>query len=139
MRNLIFILLMYVFSSCNDCNYKITELVKARVKFIDLPQRVQNFYQNSSEFGQDNPSLIKFACLDTDSNFTLETIETWYGPWVDYYELIDQAKQLSYRIDQGTPIPFVVYENKLYLVDKFNMFTNLKEYSSLEFSRYDLR
>ncbi len=139
MNNLIFIVLILVISSCNNYDYKISELAKERIKFIDLPERVQNFYQHSSEFGEENPSLINFACIDKDCNFSLETIDTWYGPWVDYYKLLNQTKKLSYRIDQGTPIPFVVYENKLYLVDKFNIFTNVKDYSIIEFTRYELK
>lgn len=139
MRNLILIFIVVLFSGCANYDFKLSDLKQERVKFFDLPERVKNFYQNPSEFGEDNASLVNFAYLDKDNSFNLKTIDTWYGPWVDYYKLINETKRLSYRIDQGTPIPIVVYDNKLYLVDKFNLFTNIEDYSTLVITRYELK
>ncbi len=137
MRVIILLLIGVTFAGCSKYNFNILDLKHEIVKFENLPKKVQNFYQTPSDFGEDNPSLINFACIDC--TFTLETIDTWYGPWVDYYKLTNQENKISYRINQGTPIPFVVYEKNLYLVDKFNIFTNVKDFYTIELTRYELK
>jgi hypothetical protein len=138
MRMTILLSLILLFSGCNSYDFNISELAHKRVKFEDLPDRVKNFYLYPSEFGESNPSIIDFACLDKDCSYDLVTVDTWYGPWVNYYVLTNQIRRVSFRIDQGTPIPYVVYSDKLYIVDKFNIFTGISDYSALEFTIYDL-
>ena len=125
---------------CSNYNYRITDLKHSKVMFDDLPEGVKSFYIDPSKFGNKNASLIKFAYLGKDTEtYQLKTIDTWIGPWVAYNKLIDFRRNISYRIDQGTPIPYVVYQNKLYLTEKFNVFTTAKDYSILEFTCYTLK
>jgi hypothetical protein len=139
MRNVFILIMVFVFNSCGNYDFQVASLKQIRIKFENLPQRVKNFYVDPSEFGKNNASLIKFACLDELDNYSLETVGTWIGPWVAYYKLIDNSRNVSYRIDQGTPIPYVVYENNLYLTDSFNIFITVKDIKKIEFTRYTLK
>jgi hypothetical protein len=139
MKYLVFIFIILCSLGCKDYKYSLADLESQRVKFMDIPEDVRKFYVDPSLFGKNNASLIDFVCLDKNSDFILETIETWYGPWIDYYKITDRFSDNSYRIDQGTPIPFVVHRKKLYIVDEFNIFTYTADYSKLEITVYDLK
>lgn len=140
-RVFFFLLLGLLMVGCQSYDYEISSLKYSRIKFDDLPEAVKSFYIDPSQFGfnSTNASLIEFACLDPkETLYSLETIKTRIGPWVAYDKLKDEKRNISYRINQGTPIPYVVFQNKLYLTDEFNVFTLIKDYSTLEFTCYAL-
>lgn len=139
MRKLIILILGIGLMGCGKYDYNINKLKQAKINFNELPDRVKSFYKDPSEFKVSGYDVISLACLDKNKNFSLETIDTWIGPWVAYDKLIDESKNISYRIDYGKPFPYVVFDNKLYLTDKFNIFTSVRDYSALEFTCYTLK
>ncbi len=139
MRTLIIIVSMFIFNSCSNYDFKITDLKHDNLKFIDLPVAVKEFLIQPPEFDNENPSsLILINSKDSD-RYVLETVKTWIGPWVDYMKLIDTKNKVSYRINQGVPSPFFVYENKLYMPNKFNIVVVNKNLEEVEFTCYILK
>mgnify|MGYP004703720973 CR=1 FL=1 len=139
MRILILIMSMLVFSSCNDYNFKLSELKHETLKYLDLPLAVKEFLKQPHSFDKENPSsLVLINSKETD-RYILEVVNTWVGPWVAYEKLIDKEKNNFYRIEQGTPSPFFVYENKLYIPDRFNIIFVPKNIEEVEFTCYTLK
>ncbi|HMT55029.1 MAG TPA: hypothetical protein PLC27_07685 [Saprospiraceae bacterium] len=139
MRKLIILMIGIGLMGCSRYDYNISKLKQTKISFDELPDRVKSFYKDPSEFKVSGYDIISLVSLDENENFSLETIDSWIGPWVAYDKLIDGSKNISYRIDYGKPFPYVVFDNKLYLTDKFNVFTTVKDYSTLEFTRYELK
>jgi len=72
-------------------------------------------------------------------DYKVENVKTLIGPWVSYVKLINIKNNTSYKIDQGVPSPYIIFENKLYVPDRYNIFTTLDDLNSLEFTRYELK
>ncbi len=77
--------------------------------------------------------------MDQDYKYDIETIKTWYGPWVAYKKLTDLERKISYRITPGAPYPYVIYTNQLYIANKYNVLITTSDYSTLEFTCYALK
>ncbi len=65
--------------------------------------------------------MLLFVNLADTATYSLETVGTLIGPWVDYEKLIDKQKNISYRINQGVPSPYIVSQKKLYIPDRFDI------------------
>jgi len=139
MKKRLTILLLIISSSCSNYDYKLSQLNKKTLTWAELPVKVREFYKDASNYGNKNPSLVEFACLECEEKYEIKTIPTKIGPWVDYTELKNKKKVVRYKIDQGTPFPYLVYNDQLYLVNKFNLFTNLEDITKIEVTRYDLK
>lgn len=136
---LFILLLVLLFLGCSNYDYKVTDLDQKEIEFKELPSKVKSFYLDPNKHVKDESGFIRFVCLSENCNYDLETIETWYGPWVSYNRLIDKENKISYRIDQGTPYPYVLFNQELYIAKKYNVLTTVKDFSSLVFVRYSLR
>lgn len=141
MKKVIFLIggIIIIWFYCNsDCN--ISSLSSKRVEFIELPIEVKAFYKDPTKFGDSNASMMDFICLDEIKRYQLETVKTWIGPWISYYKLINIESNISYKIEQGTPLPFVVYDDKLYLVGQYNIFfVESRDFNTVEFTCYTLK
>ena len=71
--------------------------------------------------------------------YIVANVKSWTGPWVSYVKLVDTRTNVYYKIDQGVPSPFFLFENKLYIPDRYGVFTSVKDYSTLEFTCYTLK
>jgi len=139
MRKLILVMSMLVLTSCNDYNFDLSELEHEELRFSDLPVAVKDFLIQPPELDNENPgSLILINPKETD-RYILEVVNTRVGPWVAYEKLIDIKKNIFYKIEQGTPSPFFVYENKLYIPDRFNIIFVSKRIEEVEFTCYTLK
>ena len=81
--------------------------------------------------------LILINKIDS-ANFSLETIKTWYGPWVEYEKLTDKQKDISYMINQGVPDPYIVFRNKLYIPDRYNILGSKSVFEAI-YTEYQLK
>ncbi|TKG87601.1 hypothetical protein EYV94_28160 [Puteibacter caeruleilacunae] len=138
MKQIFFIVIASVMISCNNYDCQIKELKTEKIKFENLPSKVKRFFIDPSGYEKGQDGIIELANLDDTVKYHLETIKTRIGPWVAYYKLTDETRDRSYRINQGIPYPFVVYNNKLYLTDKFNVLTSVDDFTTLEFTCYTL-
>jgi len=125
------------FSSCNSRNIK--TLKNEKVSFNDLPVEITEHLKNSIDLQSDINSMLLELPKGKEPNYRLETVNTSIGPWVDYEKLININKDISYKIDQGVPSPYIVYDDKLYVPDRYNIFTTVDDLSTLVFTRYDLK
>jgi hypothetical protein len=139
MKNLILIILMFFFSGCNDYNFNITDLKQEKLKFLDLPIAVKEFLIQPPNFDNENPSSLVIINSKESNRYLLEVVNTWVGPWIDYMKLVDTENKISYRINQGVPNPFFVYDNRLYIPDRFNVFSVINDLNKVEFTCYKLK
>jgi hypothetical protein len=127
-----------IFCSCNKFDYNINQLNNEKVKFKDLPVKIAEYITTPTDYQNDINTMLLVLPKEEVGYYRLETINTWIGPWVSFEKLIDVRKNVSYKIDQGYPGPYIVFRNKLYIPNSYNMFTTVGDLSSLEFTCYDL-
>lgn len=131
---------MLVFSSCNAYDFKISELEHEKMKFSDLPTSVKEFLVQSLEFDNVSQNSLTIIDLKETDRYTFEVIfNKWVSSWVDYVKLIDTKSKISYRINQDVPEPYILFDNKLYIPDRFNIFTTVDDINEVEFTCYILK
>jgi hypothetical protein len=136
MRYWKFLIIIMLFCSCNGQN--ISTLKHEKVEFKDLPLEITQYLRNPTDYQNDMQTMLLELPKGNENNYRLETIKTWIGPWVAHEKLINIKNNISYKIDQGVPSPYIVFENKLYVPDRYNIFTTVDDFNSLEFTRYEL-
>ena len=139
MRNLILIMSMFVFSSCNEYDFEISDLNYEKLMFSDLPLAVKEFLMQPRNLDNENPSSLVLINPKESNRYILEVVNTLVGPWVDYMKLLDAKNEVSYRINQGVPSPFFIYKNKLYIPDRFNIIFVSEKIEEVEFTCYTLK
>ncbi len=133
MRYWIFLTIIIIFSNCNN----ISTLKHEKVKFKDLPFNIRNCITNSYNLhDKKNKMLIE---LPKDINPSYKVQIVLIGPWVSYVKLININTNVYYKIDQTEPYPYFIFGNKLYIPNSYNIFTTVKDYSTLEFTCYTLK
>lgn len=130
-------MLIILFLSCNDRN--INSLGNEKVMFKELPFEISQYLENPSDYQLDIQSMLLELPKGKKPKYKLETVNTWIGPWVDHEKLINIEENISYKIDQGVPSPYIIFEDKLYVPNKHNIFTTVDKLNSLEFTKYDLK
>lgn len=136
MKHWNFLIIILLFSSCEVQN--ISALKHEKVKFKDLPVEISEYLKNPTDVQNDIQTMLLELPKEKEKNYKLETVDTWIGPWVAYEKLINIKKDIYYKIDQGVPSPYIIFENKLYIPDRYNIFTTVDDLNSLWFTRYDL-
>jgi hypothetical protein len=91
-------------------------LDKQKVHFNELPLAVQDTLIALSE--QRNRSL-DFIFLEKESKYDTKMLKS--GPFIDGYILTDKEREKKYKINNGTPFPYILYNNILYLPLEFNV------------------
>jgi hypothetical protein len=135
--NGMFILSIILFSSCNGRN--VNTLTNEKVKFQDLPVEIIHYLRNSDDYHEDTLYDLIELPKGKENNYRMESVGTWIGPWESHKELTNIKKDVYYKIDQGVPRPYIVFENKLYVPDRYNIFTTVDDLKELEFTRYELK
>ncbi len=139
MRRIIFILMILSLSGCNKNYYKLDELKHEKIKFNDLPKDIKIYLKDQGDYQLDIQSMLIVLPINKKTNYSLETINTLIGPWVSYEKLLDKEKNLFYKIDQGIPSPYIIFENKLYIPNMFNIYTTVNDLNEVEFTCYFLK
>lgn len=140
MRTLIIIVSMFIFNSCSNYDFKISELKHEKLTFSDLPVEVKEFLIESPEFDNENPSSLIIIDSQEADRYVLEVIfNKWFSSWVDYTKLLDTQSETIYRINQGVPDPYILFDNKLYIPDRFNILTTVDDMNKVEFTCYILK
>ncbi|MBT0813140.1 hypothetical protein KIH41_17765 [Litoribacter ruber] len=137
MKYWIFFVIVISLSSCFDSN--INTLEHERVKFKNLPNEVIHYLRNPDDYHDGILYMLIELPKGKKNNYRLETVKTWIGPWESHKKLINIKTNVYYKIDQGVPRPYIVFENNLYVPDRYNIFTTVDDLNSLEFIRYELK
>ena len=139
MKNGIVLIIVLLLSfSCKSFDYKITSLEQKTLKFDELPFEVKEYLSNPPDPIGDSYKMLILINKNDSTNFSIETVTTWYGPWVDYEKLKDIQKDISYRINQGVPSPYIVFRNKLYIPDRYNILGSKSVFEAI-YTEYQLR
>ncbi|MBW2962116.1 hypothetical protein [Mesonia aestuariivivens] len=136
MRYLYFLIIAILFS-CNGRNIK--TLKNDKVKSENLPIEILKCIKNPNKFQEERNNMLIELPKNKNVNYKVENVKTWIGPWVAYVKLTNIKNGTCYKIDQGVPSPYIIFENKLYIPNKYNIFTTEDDLNSLEFTRYDLK
>jgi len=130
------ILWFTVFRGCTsqDIGY----LSNETVAFKDLPIEIQQYLENPTETRADVNSMILEIPKSKDARYKLETVNTWIGPWVDHSKVIDIRTNQYYEIDQGVPSPYIIFDDKLYIPNTYNIFTTVDDLNKVQFTKYNL-
>lgn len=136
MRNLVFLFVIMLLSACNGRN--INSMKYERIQYKDLPEEIIHCINNPNDFIVERNSMLIELPKGKPFDYKVESVRTWLGPWVSHVKLINIKRKVAYKIDRGVPYPFIIFESKLYIPSKFNMFTNLEDSISIEFTRYNL-
>ncbi len=124
---------VFILVGCVDYDYKINKMPNRTLSYNQLPKEVQRKLVDFSchLIEEKNRMLL---CDNNDSN-KYQTEEIPFIVGIDYIKLIDTSNNLVYRIEQGTPLPYIIYKDKLYLADDYNIYD---VYESVHYSEYDL-
>lgn len=139
MRNILFILMLFGLSGCSENYYELSSLKHYTVNFNDLPEDIIMYLKNPTDYQNDIQTMLLELPKGKEKNYKLETVDTWLGPWVAYEKLINIKNDVYYKINQGTPSPYILFENKLYIPDRFNIFTTVNDLNKVEFTCYILK
>ena len=133
MKYLLFIGVFFLVG-CVDYDYKINKMPNRTLSYNQLPKEVQRKLVDFSchLIEEKNRMLL---CDNNDSN-KYQTEEIPFIVGIDYIKLIDTSNNLVYRIEQGTPLPYIIYKDKLYLADDYNIYM---KYKSVQYSEYELK
>ena len=124
---------VFILVGCVDYDYKINKMPNRTLSYNQLPKEVQRKLVDFSCHLIEEKNRI-LLCDNNDSNrYRCEEIPFIVG--IDYIKLIDTSNNLVYRIEQGTPLPYIIYKDKLYLADDYNIYD---VYESVHYSEYDL-
>lgn len=125
---------VFILVGCVDYDYKINKMPNRTLSYNQLPKEVQRKLVDFSchLIEEKNRMLL---CDNNDSN-KYQTEEIPFIVGIDYIKLIDTSNNLVYRIEQGTPLPYIIYKDKLYLADDYNIYM---KYKSVQYSEYELK
>ncbi|WP_339756216.1 hypothetical protein [Algoriphagus aquimarinus] len=130
------ILWFTVFRGCTsrDIGY----LSHETVGFKELPVEVQQYLENPTDTRADINSMILEIPKNNEPRYKLETVKTWIGPWVDHSKVIDIQTNKYYEIDRGVPSPYIIFDDKLYIPNTYNIFTTVYDLNKVKFTKYNL-
>lgn len=83
---------------------------------------------------------ILFVNESDSSNFKAERVGTIVGPesWISYVKLTDVKNNIVYKIDRNVPTPYIIYKNKLYIPDRYNVLCSDDAKEAI-YSEYELK
>jgi hypothetical protein len=134
----VFIIVLLLCFGCKSFDYKITSLEQKTLKFNELPYKIREYLSNPPDLIGDSYKMLVLIDINDSAFYSLESIKTWYGPWVDYENLKDKQKNVSYRINQGVPEPYIIFKNKLYIPDRYNILGSKSAFEAI-YTEYQLK
>ena len=136
---LFFVLIAFIMNGCITMSlYKsIDKIEKDTVSFNSLPIEVKEFFYKSKKKSYEF-YLTQLFTFNTAYEYELKTIYTVKGLWISHYLLIDKTNNITYRIDYGTPYPFIVFDKELFIPTGFNIFSMIMNKSEDEIEKMDL-
>ena len=129
-----FILMVAVIVIFQSCDYRFWMLKSKKLTFNELPFEVKNYLENPTT----TTDLMICISLQDTLIYRLETVKTIIGPWVAYKRLIDRKKNVSYRISQTAATPYIIFQNKLYIPDRWYILYEGNAFEA-KYTEYELK
>lgn len=136
MRYFLFSLLL-VFYSCNSYDYKVSLLPSKELSYQELPKEVRLRLSSIKSCAPSTGALLVVDSIDS-LRYSLEDVATITGPWVSFIKLMDNKKELAYRIERDAPEPYIILDGALYIPDRYNILGS-DEIQRAKYIRYQLR
>jgi|LAHS01.1.fsa_nt_gb hypothetical protein len=145
------LLLLVVCCGCSSYDYRLKNLKQGSMRFEGLPKAVR---QCLSDFPPEylleetndstgtwlyDDALVFVNPQDTANYEAVTVFNRFVHAWVDYTLLIDRRNNLSYRIDQGVPIPYIIYEHKVFIPNEYNVLGIEASFKSAVYTEYQLK
>ena len=119
-------------------DYKIKQLQHKVLSYNELPEEVHEYLLFVAHCDTSINDLAFVNPADS-SRFCFKIVKSkLVSSWIAYYKLIDSYKNIIYRIEQGEPSPYIVYNNKLYIPDKFNVLF-IGDVDKAKYTEYELK
>ena len=118
---------VFFFVCCTSYDYKIERMPYIELSYEELPLDVQKHLASKTSFSRFSIDLdTDIVLIDSNDSATyqLEYVETLFGPWELCKKLVNVKKNIVYRIERGTPSPYIVHKEKLYIPDEFIYFVD---------------
>ena len=118
-----------------SCSHNIDTLENETLSYFLLPFPVQDTLMTVARNNDPEPTFIIFD----NGRYKTETIERITGPFLKGYSIKDKKYDKEYFIDRGTPIPFIVYDNTLFIPTEFNYAFYESELRNIKYKKYKLK
>lgn len=139
MKKIATISIIVFFCSCGFSDYKISKLEQKHLNFNELPYEIRNYLTNPPNPIIDSYSLFVIIELSDSIRYSEETVSFLTSSWISYYKLIDKQKNITYRIERDAPIPFIIFKNKLYGADRYDILGLNQNTIQAKYTEYQLK
>lgn len=136
MNNQLPFLIIFIFAVCSSCNKQIDDMPSRTLTYNELPIEVQTYLSESKDFWDVTQEDLLFVNESDRNEYRLETIDAIIGPWIIGERLINNKKNTEYKIAQGTPSPYILYKNRLYIPRDFMYLVEDSKY--MTYTEYEL-
>lgn len=136
MKKLLLFLILFIFAVCISCDKQIYDLPSKTLTYNELPIEVQTYLSESKDFWDVTQEDLLFVNESDRNEYRLETIDAIIGPWIIGERLINNKKNTEYKIAQGTPSPYILYKNRLYIPRDFMYLVEDSKY--MTYTEYEL-
>ena len=136
MKNQLPFLIIFIFAVCSSCNKQIDDMPSRTLTYNELPKEVQTYLSRSTDFCEVTQETLLFVNESDRNDYRLETIDAIIGPWIIGERLLNNKKNTEYKIAQGTPGPYILYKNRLYIPRDFMYLVEDSKY--MTYTEYEL-
>ncbi len=102
-------------------DYNINKLEQEKLEYSRLPLKLQKFMYSIPKYNPYQKDILIVDSIDVN-RYHVEEIKTIVGPWIAFFVLLDDKKENTYRIDRELATPYIIYADKLYIPDRYNIF-----------------
>lgn len=131
-----FILMIITLVGCSY-DYNINKLAQEKLEYSRLPLKLQKFMYSIPEYNPYQKDILIVDSIDVN-RYHVEEIKTIVGPWIAFFVLLDDKKENTYRIDRELATPYIIYADKLYIPDRYNIFCE-EDFRNAIYTVYQLK
>ena len=131
-----FILMIITLVGCSY-DYNINKLEQEKLEYSRLPLKLQKFMYSIPEYNPYQKDILIVDSIDVN-RYHVEEIKTIVGPWIAFFVLLDDKKENTYRIDRELATPYIIYADKLYIPDRYNIFCE-EDFRNAIYTVYQLK
>ena len=135
-KKICFILMITTLVGCSY-DYNINNLVQEKLEYSRLPLTLQKFMYSIPECNPYQKDILVVDSIDV-KRYHVEEIKTIVGPWIAFFVLSDDKKEKTYRFDRELATPYIIYADKLYIPDRYNIFCG-EDFRSAIYTVYQLK
>ena len=135
-KGVYFVLMAITLLGCSY-DYNIDNLEHRELEYKCLPISLQKYMLSLPDC---DPSLKNLLVVDSTEvdRYHIDDIKTITGPWIAFLKLTDDKEKYVYRIDRDLASPYIIYADKLYIPDRYNLFCG-EDFRNAVYTEYQLK